>query len=131
MRTLWIPIAALMTALSVPACAPTTGAAPAAAMAPEQQTTVEVTNRNWRQVVVYLEADGMRHRLGIVNTGKTQQFAMPRSVSLASGDVRLVADPIGTDDVFSTERIPVRRGQEIELTVQNQLPISSYAVWTR
>lgn len=131
MSTRWIPIMALVATLSATACAPTNGPARAAAVQPDRQTTVEVNNRNWQQVVVYLEVDGMRHRLGTVSTGHTQRFAMPRSAVLASGSVRLLADPIGSDEVFTTERIPIRRGQAIELTVQNHLRISSYAVWSR
>jgi hypothetical protein len=120
---------ALALGLSTAACAPTTTAG-AGFVQPGRQTSVEVTNHNWQQVVVYLEAGGMRHRLGTVNTGRTESFHLPASAHVGAGSVRLIADPIGSAQVYTTEPIPVRRGQAVEFTVENHLPISSYAVWT-
>jgi hypothetical protein len=118
-----------LTLVSAGACAPM---APAAGPTPSdraQETTVTVANHNWSDMTIYLEAGGMRHRLGTVTTGRTETFLMPRSAWLPSGDVRLVADPIGSSEAYVTERILVNRGQEIEFTVQNHLAISSWAVW--
>jgi hypothetical protein len=62
-----------------------------------------------------------------VETGDTETFELP-SAAAAVGEVDLVADPIGSDLRYRTGAIPVYPGTIIELTVQNNLALSSYWV---
>lgn len=134
MRTLGTTIAAAAFALATTACAAGAPQGPVSGpMATDAavQTTVEVQSRNMSAVNVFLEASGIRYRLGTVRPMQTQQFVVPRSARLVSGAVQLVVDPVGSDHVYTTERFRVRPGQQIAFTVQNRLPVSSLMVLDR
>lgn len=129
-RTLAVVVA---TGLSLTACA--TGGAPAAgkrSLAPERATaTVAVENRNWQDVRVFALVGGVRHRLGTVNTMQTQRFPIPRHLTAQGRDVQVLVDPVGGGGSFLSPRVQVYAGQEVNLSVQNHLPISSIAVFDR
>jgi len=90
--------------------------------------TVEVTNHNWQDVVVYAIHPSQRVRLGLVVSMATVQLRIPATALGGDGMLRLVADPIGSNRPFTTERILVDPGARIELNVANSLALSSYAV---
>lgn len=119
-------IAVLAISVSAAACA---GAGSSKKLAPELMTRVEVTNNNWSDMVVYAVRNGMRIRLGTVTSMQTQRFRLPETMSGSGTPVSLVADPIGSQDVYQTGRITFMPGQRITLQIQNHLAISSYAVW--
>src|SRR6059036_4315538 len=83
--------------------------------------TLLVRNDNWLQVDVYLLRATTRQRLGTVSSMGTQIFRIPRALYATSGTVQLLADPIGTDETFRTEQIPVGQARQIELTVADYL----------
>lgn len=121
------------TALALLALAGACASAGTAARGPsttEQPVIVEVTNRNWSNMVVYAVRLGARYRLGTVNSMTTQRFRIPKTLAAASG-LRLMADPIGSSRTFVTEPIQVSRGQKIEFTVENLITTSNFAVWNR
>jgi len=90
--------------------------------------TVEVTNHNWQDVVVYAVHPSQRVRLGFVVSMATAQLRIPATAVSGDGMLRLVADPIGSNRPFKTERIMVDPGARIELNVENSLALSTYAV---
>ena len=98
--------------------------APAAA-----ETTLEVTNHNWSDVVVYALHHTTRVRLGMVTSMNTRQFKLPRVMQVSTSDVRLVAAPIGSSEDFVTGPIHVGPGQRVELQLENTLAISNWSVW--
>ena len=111
------------------ACAPAvTGEGPAVSPA-ERTTTVTVTNHNWSTVNVYLHSGGIRHRLGTVNSQRTQQFTIPRSAIRPDGGLRLQVDPVGPSEEFVSETFRVTPGQVIRFDVQQRLAVSSFGVW--
>lgn len=96
-------------------------------MEPEEPITVRVTNHNWSDIVIYATRIGVRYRLGDVTTGREEVFRLPRELVTAS-DLRLLVDPIGSNAYFQTEVLLVSPGQEIHLTVENQLSTSSWTI---
>ena len=98
----------------------------------ESRVVVVVTNHNWADMAVYAARGGARFRLGTVSSMETERFYLPSHItSGAATGIRLLADPIGSAAVFSTQPISVSSGQWIEFTIQNAINLSSFAVWTR
>jgi len=93
------------------------------------EPTIRVENRNWSDVVVYAVRSGRRHRLGMVTSMSSARFRLPRGMATGSGDLQLVADQIGSSRGFVSEPIHISTGQEIALSVQNHLPMSTVSVW--
>lgn len=123
-RTLLGPLVAVLLAAGCANARPATGPQPA-----ETKTTVQVTNHNWSDMVVYAVHNGLRVRLGMVTSMSSRRMAVPRNLALATGDFRLAVDPIGSSQGFVTQPLQIRPGSRIEFNIQNNLPISSYSVW--
>ncbi len=124
----------LVTALALSTMAAACAANPGHSAAPSPQqarTTVEVTNNNWSDMVVYAVLRGTRFRLGLVTSMSSRTLDFPRNVTLAGTRLKLAADPIGSREIFVTQSIDVTPGQYVEFNIQNHLAISSYAVWNR
>ena len=120
--------AALM-AFLLSACA--SGSSPQSGPAPSigESAMVRVSNNNWADMNVYMVRSGMRVRLGTVTTMGTRSFRVPKSLMNASGELRLVADPIGSQDVHVSQPVQVWPGQTVQFKIENHLAISSVAVW--
>lgn len=114
------------------ACAPG-GGTPAYApeMGGPERTTVRVENNNWSNMTVYLLRGTTRYRLGMVTSMTSRVFRVPPSLMGGVSDVRLMVDPLGSHQTFTTPNIQVNPGEEIEFNVQNHLAISSVSVWAR
>ena len=95
------------------------------------ESTIRVQNQNWSDVVVYAVRSGRKHRLGMVTSMSSARFRLPRGLALGAGDLRLVADPIGSNRSFTSEPIHLGTGQEVALSLQNHLPMSTVSVWDR
>jgi hypothetical protein len=129
MTTLRTLTAAAALLLTTTACSTTAARPNAGPLPPAQATSVEVTNNNWSDMVVYAVRSGVRQRLGTVTSMTTERLEISRALALPGADLYLVADPIGGSEGFNTGRIMVSPGQRIELTIQNHLAISNYSVW--
>jgi hypothetical protein len=135
--------AAVAATLTLGACA-TGGAAPASSFAPAGEAaakahasagarpaTLKVENLNWSDMNVYVLQNGARTRLGTVTSMNTTVFRLPAHVLASTANVRLLLDPIGSSEMYLTDPVQVRSGQQIALNVQNSLPLSSVGVWDR
>lgn len=91
-------------------------------------TSVEVTNNNWLDMVVYASRAGFRVRLGTVTSLERETFSMPSTME-TGGEVRLIASPIGLNAVYRSDPISVSPGQRVAFTIENQVGISTIAVW--
>lgn len=122
---------ALATALvlSVSGCAANGAGGTADPLMDIDRTTVEVTNNNWSDVRVFIVHGGSRIRLGTVSAMGRQVFQLPRTMSYATGNVRLVADPIGSRNAHFTAPITLSSGQRISFRVENHLAISTVSVF--
>lgn len=125
-RRLTTSIAALF-ALSAPACVIHRGAS---APAPDVQgVALEVENRNWSDIVVYVVHDGTTTRFMSITTARTETVALaPRFIG-TDGIVRFIAHRIGGQDDYYSPNISVRTGATIALTLQPELNMSSVGVW--
>jgi len=124
----------LLAALASGACASASAGTRAPnSVAPRDASaaTVRVTNNNWSNVTVYLVRDGMRTRLGDVTSMRTEEFRMPPIFTNTSGNIQLLVSPLGSNDVYVTPGFSVQPGQQVEFNVENQLTISSFAIWSR
>jgi hypothetical protein len=89
---------------------------------------VEVTNNNWADMRVFVERGGMRVRLGTVTSMRTASFRIPRTMMNQSGNLRLVADPIGSPERHTSQPLTIWPGQRVEFRIENHLAVSSISV---
>jgi hypothetical protein len=105
----------------------TSGRPASAGPAPRQGASVQVTNMSWLDVVVYSVGAGPRWRLGTVGSMDTETFRLPQH-NVGSASLRLMADPIGSREIFVSERIGVSPGQRVDFTVTPVLTHSYHAL---
>lgn len=109
--------------------APQAATSPSAAVSKaEARTRIEVTNDNWNAVDVYLMRAGMAQRLGMVQTGSSRTFKMPRIYEQPGGDVRLVVEPIGPLYGYVSDPVIFSPGQRIQMNVEPDLFMSTVTV---
>ncbi|NLG63935.1 MAG: hypothetical protein GX539_16975 [Candidatus Cloacimonetes bacterium] len=102
---------------------------PANALTGEVGATVEVTNNNWSDMVVYAQRNGVKVRLGTVTSMTTESFRLPVPLLSGSGELFFIADPIGSDRAYRSPVVMVGRGQRVEFMLENNLALSSLTVW--
>jgi hypothetical protein len=90
--------------------------------------TIRVVNRNWADMRVYLERDGLRDFLGMVTTGTTASFSAPPDMTAAAGSLRLIGDPVGSRLVFASEWFVAEPGRTVEWTIRVRPAYSSLVV---
>jgi len=111
-------------------CASATGTTQSQnADAASERTMIRVNNHNWSDMTVYLVRDGVRMRLGLVSSLETRMFEVPTSHLISTGEVRLVADPIGSSRVVTSPPVLIAPGQRAEWRLENSLALSSF--WIR
>ena len=120
---------ALAAAVGVAACASQPRYETADAKAVGWPTVaVEVTNRNWMDIVVYAVTSSQLVRLGSVTTGTLERFELPHSVNTLGGDLYLEARPIGSRQIFRSQYILAVPGDRVIWNVENQQTQSSFRV---
>lgn len=119
-------LAAVLLVFLLPSCASTRGGP---ASPPGPVTVVEVQNRNWADITIYVIRSGMRQRLGSVVSMTTERLKVPAGVLSGSEGIRLHVEVLGSRDAFTTEAIQVQPGDRVQFDVENHLAISSYSVW--
>lgn len=92
------------------------------------EVSVEVENRNWSDITIYLMTGGLPQRLGMVTALGNASFAFPSQRLYTGGSVRLRALPVAGRP-FTSEAILVQPGQAIMWTLENDLDISSLSVY--
>ena len=114
-------------AATLGACAP---AAEQAEFGPaERQTTLVVENNNWQDMVIYVMNGAQRARLGSVNSMGTARFRVTDAMGGGFGQLRLVADPIGSTRSFALPIINVVPGSQVQVKLENNLSTSSFSVF--
>ena len=86
--------------------------------------TLNVTNRGWSNVVVYLADGATPRRLGSVPPLEETQMVIYRG----SGTLRLLLRPTGSNESFAPEVVWVEAGQLVELIVHPMLQTSEMVV---
>ncbi len=98
--------------------------------APEiEQIALEVENRNWADVVIYVVHDGSTRRFMSITAAKTETVPLDSRFIGADGIVRFIAHRVGGNDDYYSPAVSVRTGNTIALTLQPELNMSSIGVW--
>jgi hypothetical protein len=127
MKFLRNTLVAAVAAAALGACAP--AAEHAKLGNPESQTTLIVKNNNWQEVVIYMVRGATRARLGSVAGMGTGRFRLSDTMVSSAGDVRIMADPVGSTRSYTSPVIDVLPGAEVELQVQSNILASNFAVY--
>lgn len=93
--------------------------------------TVEVTNRNSRDIRVFLVRSTNRYRLGTVTSMNERRFGIPEQLLVAGSTISMRVETIGTPESVSTDQIRVEPGLVIEWVIEASLSQSNYFVWIR
>jgi hypothetical protein len=89
---------------------------------------VVVKNRYRLDVNVFALYMSTRQFLGVVTTNRTAEYALRGSVAVGT-NFRVLADPIGGSGRYVTDEILVRKGDVVEVTVQDPLAQSYYRLF--
>ena len=120
--------AAFVVAVGLGGCAPKQyEASDVAAM--EERATLVVENNNWADMTIYALRDGVRARVGQVTALSRSRFVLPQSVTAGTGELRIMADPIGSAQRWTSQPIVVLPGQELRFRLENNVNLSSYSVF--
>jgi hypothetical protein len=93
------------------------------------EIAIRVINHNFADMVVNLEENGRRYRLGLAGGENTTLFFVPWRRVANSGTLRLLADPVGASTVIRTETLSVRSGSLVVWTIESSLQQSSAGVY--
>lgn len=95
-----------------------------------EKTVLVVENNNWMDMNVYILRDGgMKSRLGSVPSLGRSKFTLSPAMLGSSGRLRIFADPVGSSVGYTSDPIVVTNGQEVRFKVENNLRMSSFAVY--
>lgn len=79
---------------------------------------LEVENRNFLDVTVYILQQGNRRRLGTVTGSSTGTVMIPKELLRSyAGELRFVVDPIGSRNTVVSDAVSIRPGEHIHLTL--------------
>lgn len=92
----------------------------------DQPTVAEVSNDSWFNIRVYIADQGRRERLGSVSSYESSSFEVPTDIVRTSGEIQLLADPVGSTVTYRSSPVLIGAGQLIQWTVQND-PSQTYS----
>ena len=90
---------------------------------------LQIVNRHWLDVAVYVIHDGQRTRLGVAGGTAETQMLLPSRLLGVGGDIQLYGDPIGSAERAVTEVLVVHPGQFIQWLLEWGLERSSVGVY--
>lgn len=112
---------------------------------PADQLALEVENRNWSDVVIYVLHDGSRTRFAQVTATKSATLPIPIRLVSSAGTIQLLVHRIGGHDdamaplggpAYATQRddylspiVSVRTGYTVALTLEDNLQRSTVGIW--
>jgi hypothetical protein len=126
MSASWIRIGLLAIVPSVFGCASSAGRS---GEAPQAETVVEVTNRNWSTIHAYVLSGGRRLSLGLVTTFRTETFTLPPGSFSGSPRLRFLAVLIGSSRNYLSEDVLVEPGDFVEWVIEHDVAHSHVSVF--
>ena len=81
--------------------------------------TVNVTNRNWLSMEIYVVGQSQRVRLGRVGAGKSKQFTIPAHLLSGATPLRFEMESSGPQRDVLSEAFIIAPGEEIILIIPN------------
>ena len=120
--------AVLALLVTVGGCA--SGPSPETSLEPSSETSASsirltIESHNWADVVIYLEHEGQRSRLGLAKAASVTAMRIPASWAGSTQTVRLVAHRVGSRTDFRSEGFIVLSEQEVVWTLETDLQGSS------
>lgn len=94
-----------------------------------QDYLVEVTNRNWQDVRVFVTKGSAIHPLGSVGGNESRSFQLPVGFVGRLGGIRLAARPRGGGDLHYSEIVQLAPGQTLGWSLEPNLKLSFH--WIR
>ena len=82
-----------------------------------EKTTIQVDNRAFSDMTIYVVEGGSRRRLGLAVGASTTTFTIPPTVVGVGRELQFLADPIGSIRTALTNRIYVTPGQEVTMVI--------------
>jgi hypothetical protein len=110
------------------ACTPATRNAPVENWGVER-TTMTVENNNWSDMTVYLLREGVRTRLGVVPSMGRSNFTLSSALIGGNGDLRVMADPLGSNQRWTSQPMLITPGSQIRFRLENNVNLSTYSVY--
>ncbi len=84
-----------------------------------QGATVNVTNRNWLSMEIYVVGQSQRVRLGRIGSGKSKQFTIPAHLLIGATPLRFEMESSGPQRDVLTEEFVLAPGEEVILVIPN------------
>lgn len=89
---------------------------------------LSVENHNWADVVISIEHEGQRSRLGTAKAAAATRMRIPAGWVGSAQVVRLVAHRVGSRSDFLSERFTVLGDQDVLWTLETDLQRSSLSL---
>lgn len=112
-----VPVTRLAVILLLVIAACTTGRPSRPGSSPAQRTTLQVDNQGFVDMVVYIVTGSQRIRIGLAVGKTTTVMTIPARVLGQARELQFLADPIGSDRQSVSDRIYVRAGDAVRLTI--------------
>ena len=94
-----------------------------------EDIALEVDNRNFNDVVIYLRREGVRTRIGEVTGSMFATLMIPRALlSGITREVQFQADPVGADRTITSFPVFIRPGEHVHLTIENNFRAANIQV---
>lgn len=119
-------IVALLLALSAIACFGTKSQRGAEL---PSSAVVRVENRDHQDVTIYWLRGSHAQRLGTVAGNTATVFEIPAIEIDVPGDIRLLADPLGSSRRLTSEPVPLRRGSRVDWVLDPGLRRGTLSVY--
>lgn len=87
-----------------------------------------LNNRHWLDINVFVQHDGESSRVTMVTASTSQSLILPLWMLGESRLVRIIAEPVGEQDSYTTDLLRVDLGQSVEVNVESVLSKSNYSI---
>ncbi len=93
-----------------------------------EAATLEVSNKGWTDIAVFLERGGTRVRLGLSPALSDRRFRLSPEQAPPGETISFLADPVGSTDVYRSPSVRMHEGAVLLWTLQNNLAQSALRV---
>jgi|SRR5918995_5473899 hypothetical protein len=90
---------------------------------------LQVINRNWLDVTIYVIHDGQRTRLGVAGGSDQTAMVLPSRLLGVGRELQLYGDPIGSSERAVTDVLVIQPGQFIQWLLEPGLDHSTVGVY--
>lgn len=87
-----------------------------------------LNNRHWLDVNVFVQHDGESSRVTLVTASSSQSLILPLWMLGDAKLVRIIAEPVGAQDSYTTDLLRIEVGQSVEVNVESTLSRSNYSI---